>query len=334
MKEEGCFYFQADPAESAERVLRLGFQTAHPEDKVIAEISPCYGSNLFRLQLGGLDLIHCDKKLLRKGDFTGSFVMWPIPNRLRDKRFSWNGRDYTLGSVKRPRGGDDLIHGLVLDQPWTLETVESGKDFAKAVTAVEITPDSPHFPGFPFPSRLSLSYTLGSDALTIGYTVANLGTEKMPFGFGLHPSISTAGQDKSKILVCVPADEVMECDDRLLPTGRLVDVQGTEFDLRNPVPLSTLELDHVFTGLHPRQNGFIDFTERRLRIHFETSDDFTHLAVCTPPIEDPFVYFENQTCSTDALNLHGRGLKEAAHLILSEPGQISSGFIRYRWERY
>ncbi|HCI79178.1 MAG TPA: aldose epimerase, partial [Ktedonobacter sp.] len=59
----------------------------------------------------------------------------------------------------------------------------------------------------------------------------------MPFGFALHPYFSTLS-GKRNTVVSIPASYVMEADEQLLPTGRLLDVRGimyAMFDLRRPV---------------------------------------------------------------------------------------------------
>jgi aldose 1-epimerase len=51
-------------------------------------IAPEFGSNLFRFRVGEHDLIYTDPILLSKRDYTGTFVLWPFPNRVRAKRYT------------------------------------------------------------------------------------------------------------------------------------------------------------------------------------------------------------------------------------------------------
>src|SRR5579875_1945562 len=54
---------------------------AHPERNMLVGIAPEFGSNLFRFRVGEHDIIHCEQALIQDKNFTGDFVLWPIPNR-------------------------------------------------------------------------------------------------------------------------------------------------------------------------------------------------------------------------------------------------------------
>ncbi|HLI08080.1 MAG TPA: hypothetical protein VKV40_16045 [Ktedonobacteraceae bacterium] len=299
-------------------------------------IVPDLGSNLFRFRVGQYDLIYADPDLLRQRDFTGNFVLWPLPNRVRDKSYVYQGKHYALAGLKRPRGNEVLVHGLVFDRRWQYEMPVVGQDAASVRTFVEITPESPFWEGYPFESRLSLTYTLTNSGVTVGYAVENTGTQDMPFGFALHPYFSTlSGRDET--LVSLPARAVMEADEDLLPTGRVLDVTGVMyamFDLRQPVPVGNLKLDHVYTDLQKDASALVEFRKQGLKLRISTSEDFTHIVIYTPSPEGHISYFclENQTCSTDAVNLAQRGMGGIAHLLELHPGETGSGFIRYAVE--
>ena len=172
--------------------------------------------------------------------------------------------------------------------------------------------------------------------MKVTYKIQNVGSKDMPFGFALHPYFSTLS-GKGDTLISIPANYVMEADDELLPTGRLLDVRGimySMFDLRTPVPIANLKLDHVYTGLHNNESAIIEYRKQAMRLRIQASQEFTHIVVYTPPSEEdaPFFCLENQTCSTDAINLHNRGLQDIAHLLELRPGESSNGFIQYSIE--
>src|SRR5207253_434737 len=91
---------------------------SNPSRNTLVSIAPEFGSNLFRFRAGEHDLIYTDQELLTKRDFTGTFVLWPFPNRVRDKRYTYQGQRYSLEDVHRPGGYPTLVHGLVFDRPW------------------------------------------------------------------------------------------------------------------------------------------------------------------------------------------------------------------------
>ena len=320
--------------EIGSNVVTLSYEDkGEPARSITVCIAPDLGSNMFRFRVGEYDILHCEVDLLKRKAFTGNFVLWPLPNRMRDKTYTYQGQSYSLKGVKRPYEDAHLIHGLVLDQPWQHETPLIGDDFVSVKTYIDITPESPFYEGYPFESRLSLTYELRKNRVTIHYTVHNRGSKDLPFGFALHPYFSTlSGKDNT--LIMVPADSVMEADATLLPTGRVLPLDGIMykmFDLRQPVPIAHLKLDHVYTDVHKNERAIIDYKEQAMRLLLSASNVFTHAVVFTPPPEadGPFFCLEHQTCSTDALNLHAQGLSEMAHLLEVHPGESSAGFIEY-----
>ncbi len=301
---------------------------AHPAQSITVEIAPDLGSNLFRFRVGTRDLIHCEPELLKQRGFTGNFVLWPFPNRMRGKRYTYQGRAYSLEALERPE--EALIHGLVYDRQWQHAPPALGPDAVSVTTFIEITPESPHFATYPFESKLSLTYTVTQRGVRVAYLVENKGTQTLPYGFGLHPYFSLLS-GKEQTLVALPAALVMEADEALLPTGRLLKLDGkmyAMFDLRQPTPVGNLRLDHVYTGLDPHERALISYQTAGLRLRVATSPDFTHAVVFTPPGR-PYFCLEQQTCSTDAINLHARGLQEMAHLLEVPPGAASGGFVDY-----
>ena len=315
-------------------VVTLSYEDKdEPARSITVCIAPDLGSNMFRFRVGEYDIIHCELDLLKRKAFTGNFVLWPIPNRMRDKTYTYQGQSYSLKAVKRPYDDAFLIHGLVLDQQWQHETPLIGEDFVSVKTYIDITPESPYYEGYPFESRLSLTYMLRKNGVSIHYTVHNRGVKDLPFGFALHPYFSTlSGKDNT--VITVPANSVMEADATLLPTGRILPLDGimyTMFDLRQPVPIAHLKLDHVYTDVHKNECAIIDYKAQAMQLSITASNEFTHAVVFTPPpeVDGPYFCLEHQTCSTDALNLHAQGLNKMAHLLEVHPGESSIGFIEY-----
>jgi galactose mutarotase-like enzyme len=74
----------------------------------------------------------------------------------------------------------------------------------------------------------------------------------------LHPYFSTH-PNKGDVFVSVPADYVMEADNELLPTGRIIDVRGimyAMFDLRKPAAIANLKLDRRNQFARARADGY------------------------------------------------------------------------------
>jgi aldose 1-epimerase len=123
----------------------------------------------------------------------------------------------------------------------------------------------------------------------------------------------------------------MEAED-LLPTGKLKALDGSPYDLRVPVSLANLRLDDVYWGMLPEHAPGYEARDKGLKVTLGASKEFTHMVVYTPPGK-PFFCMENQTCSTDAHNLHARGLQKEAHLLIVDPGKSLSGWLYVKVER-
>ncbi len=287
-----------------------------------ARVIPGFGANLCRFSVGGRNVIDFDRGLLLARDFTGTPVLYPTPNRVRNGVFRWQGKDY-----RQCRGGKPVLeHGLVHTEAWEAgEPVADGSG-ARMEAWLDFAEGGTLFESFPFPHRLGLSFLLTARGITITYTINNAGRQPLPFGFGLHPYFMKLSGDEGT-RVTLPADAVMETTPDLLPTGRLESVAGTVFDLRTPVPLSVLDMDHVFTRLSAGKYAVIRYDDG-LEIELEATPDFTHLILYTPPGER-FFCLENQTCSTDAHNLSDRGFGVESGLKTVQPGAVHSGSVTY-----
>ena len=99
-----------------------------------AEVWPALGFNCFRWQAvrdgRTLDLLYADPALFGDGRPTrsGIPILFPFPNRIRDGRFSWDGKEYRL-PINDP-SGKNAIHGFACRRPWRV--VGQGADASSA----------------------------------------------------------------------------------------------------------------------------------------------------------------------------------------------------------
>ncbi len=288
-----------------------------------ARVVPGFGSNLCRFTVDGRNVIDFQRSLLLAHDYTGTPVLYPTPNRVRDGVFQWKGRDY-----RQVKAGALIVeHGLVHGEAWEHDAPRADAEGARVRTWIDFRPGSPVFEAFPFPHRLALEFHLAARGVTVRYSISNTGAEEIPFGLGLHPYFMKLSGDAETFL-SVPALSVMEATPSLLPTGRLLDVDGTLFDLRQPRALGSLDLDHVFTRIPAGGRAFIEHRSIGMRVGLEASADFGHIVVYSPKGEG-FFCVENQTCSTDAHNLASRGFVTESGLKTVPPGETRQGAVSY-----
>ena len=171
-------------------------------------------------------------------------LLIPWPNRIRDGAYELDGRRHQL-DLSEP-ALDNAIHGLVRWSSWSV----SERSADRAVLEHVLRPR----PGYPFTLELRVEYSLSADGLTAISTATNIGAETCPYGAGAHPYLSVRGDTVDEALLRVPAQSVLEADQRGIPVGSRP-VEATELDFREPRPVGPTRLDHCFTDLDRGEDG-------------------------------------------------------------------------------
>ncbi len=58
------------------------------EKPITVSIAPERGSNMFKFTYGNYDIIYTEPELLQSCGFTGNFVLFPTPNRVKDATYT------------------------------------------------------------------------------------------------------------------------------------------------------------------------------------------------------------------------------------------------------
>lgn len=124
-----------------------------------AWIAPSHGSNLCRLSVDGKHVIDFDRSLLVKHDFTGTPVLYPTPNRVRNGVFRYQGKAYD--QVKR--GVRILEHGLVHNEAWNYLNAQVNPDFIMLTTWIDFEEFLRDVSGFPIqtPAQFGILFDPG-----------------------------------------------------------------------------------------------------------------------------------------------------------------------------
>jgi aldose 1-epimerase len=170
--------------------------------------------------------------------FGCGIVLMPWPNRVRDGRWTYDGRTLQLDITEPARG--NALHGLLRNAPYQLV----------ARTACSMTLRAQIFPqnGYPFLLDTTVCYTLVPDGLHVTHTVRNVGSACAPVAVGAHPFLAIGDVAADTLTLTVSADHHIDVDDRLNPVG-VTPVQGTDWDLREGRLVATLNLDDAWSGL-------------------------------------------------------------------------------------
>jgi aldose 1-epimerase len=329
MKIGKKFYWRKDISKDNNlEFIILGYNgDGSPETNMEVWVVPSKGSNMCRFSMGGMNVIDFDPELLLISDYTGTPVLYPTPNRVRNGMFQYNGVIYN--QVKR--GEPVFEHGLVHNEPWQFNDPDVRDDSVSLKTWIDFNPKTDVFAAFPFIHRLSMEFTLLEDGVEVMYSIENKDDREIPFGFGVHPYFMKLSGE-SETLIRLPANYVMDYTSDLLPTGRLIEVDDTIYDIKKETKISALDLDHVFTGISEGKYAEIKYSSLGMKVELQASEDFTHLVLYSPAGKE-FFCVENQTCSTDAHNLFERGFKSQSGLKFVSPGKTRQGTVKYAVKR-
>jgi aldose 1-epimerase len=259
------------------------------------------------------------------GSHFGYPILFPFPSRIREGRFSFQGKVYHLETTR----GRHAIHGFVLNRPWMIVSAEASVDGGASVTSsIEARSFPEVLRQYPFPFRLTVTYTLKDGDLGMTAKAENTGSTAMPMGFGVHPyfplPLGARGQ-RADCRLQIPATQYWELEE-LLPTGRRCDVSGS-LDLRSFRPIGDTTYDQVFTGIIVEGGGsscLLHDPANNLELRVWADAGFREWVVYAPAHRSA-VCLEPYTCSADAVNLHYRGIDVG--LIVLQPGERWTGHV-------
>ncbi|WP_274570981.1 aldose 1-epimerase [Neisseria leonii] len=304
--------------------IRAMFQTESRSDGIIlhssalrAEILP-FGALLNRLEIrlpegGSHNFVaafdHAQDAAERITQGFRSAKLSPFVCRLNQGRYTFQGRSFETG---KHRLDGHAIHGLLYDAPFSL--IAEGADGQSAWC--ELAYDyRGSLPGYPFPYRLTVRYTLRSDGLHVHTAAENTGSTPLPLADGWHPYFRLDGVLDEWTLQLAGSRKLV-FDAALLPTG------GEETDTRflTPQPLAGIGLDNSF--LPDRGYAAAVLRSRRLELAVDAEENYPLLQIYIPPERD-CIALENLSGAPDCFN-NGIGLYTLA------AGETRRFCLRYR----
>ncbi len=290
-----------------------------------ASILPSYGFNLFDLKLPLAGQVR--PVLVSADDFAdhpghpagnGTPILFPFPNRIRDGRFTFEGKTYQLPATNGP----NAIHGFAMAAAWDVLEHKATADRAFIVGRYLISKHSPESRSlWPTDALLQVAYSLAGRTLSMTITVSNPTAANLPYGFGIHPYFRipfAPGGDPALTQIILPASKYWVLEN-FLPTGEIRPVDA-RLDFRAGQPRAGQKLDDVLTGLQFQDRRgvarLVD-TEKKGEFRLTFDDGFRELVVYTPPQKPDVLAVEPYTQTTDAINLQATGkdagLRTLAH---------------------
>ncbi len=238
---------------------------------------------------------------------TACFPLVPFSNRVRDRRFTFQGRTVELPKVERY--GAHFRHGFGCLAAW--DVIHHDAD--RAVIEHREAGTS-----WPFPYVAQQDFVLTEGGLTHRFTIGNTGKDAMPCGFGIHPYFprSPKSRVEAKVKGLWIADhEVMPVRLEIPPPKAQDPAFGIVPEI-NPV-------DNVYMGWDRRAE--IDWPDRGASLTMTADDPLDVLIVFTPPGKD-FFCVEPVSNITDAFNFAAQGRTDTGMVVL-EPGQSVSASV-------
>jgi aldose 1-epimerase len=297
-----------------------------------ARVVPALGANVVGLRLAArdraLEVMTPPPEVETPGVRFGAPVLFPYPNRVRDARYTWAGREYTLPAA----ASGHAIHGLVLGRAFAV-TAREATDRSASLTCAIRAADYPELAAhYPFAFRLTLTYTLSAGGLRTQADVVNEGDAPMPFGLGFHPYFRLPLVEEGRRQDCralLWAPRIWELDESSIATGRQAPVPGG-LDARGFPALGDTVFDTLYTRLALDDPGAGTWSSRYLDPAagvevVVTADAAFREAVLFAPSTRPVLCIEPYTCATDALNLQARGV-DAGLLTLAPGAHWSAGY--------
>ena len=202
---------------------------------------------------------------LRVPDKDGKFVdvasrgalVGRVANRIKDAEFCLNGKTYQV----LKNDGNNYIHGSWMNEPMQGRMVDENGGASSARLVLERT-SADGEDGFPGAVRFQATYKLNGKSFEI--ELAATSTEDTIINVTNHIYFNLNGVERqdgepvgktdiSGHRLSINADSYTPVGERLIPTGEIASVQGTEYDFREEREIGTAEkgyydINYVVSG--------------------------------------------------------------------------------------
>jgi aldose 1-epimerase len=248
-------------------------------------------------------------------------VLYPWPNRMGDGQ--WTFSDRTAHPAIDDAAHATAIHGLVRWRPFRIDSVNQNR--CSLTLLLHPTPE------YPFLSEINVTYHLGKLGLTVTTTVTNRDDVPIPFGVGFHPYLAVTTATIEGAELEIPAKAYVAVNERQLPTGQILPVQGHALDFTTRKSVNGHTLDTTYTELVRDDSGLatvllVDASGGEIELSVDRN--FPYLQVFTGDHLEKgrrrtAVAVEPMTCPPDAL-------RSGKDVVVLEPGQHWAGSWRLR----
>lgn len=254
----------------------------------------------------GNSLRHEGEELLHQGaglaayKSQGSTYALPLLHPWANRLSSWDFKladqqielDPDSSITHRDAATGTAIHGLLAASPyWTVTDADRGTLTAE----LDFGRVPEYIAAFPLPHLIRYSAAVSGATLTVTVTVVATGEVDVPISFGFHPYLTLPDSDRRGWRVEIPVARQALVDDRMLPTGEVLDLAPGELD----GALGDRVFDTSYPQLHGDQPRFVLADEhRRLALTHVSGYPVTQVYA---PEASQFICYEPMTAPVDAL---------------------------------
>ena len=235
------------------------------------------------------------------------YPLVPYSNRIREGRYSFEGRDYQLARNFAP--SPHAIHGHGWQSDW--QVADAGESHLVLAFAHEAQ-------DWPSAYRAEQRFELHDGNLAVSLALTNTGVAAMPAGLGLHPYFPRT----PRCCLTAPVQQMWATDDEVMPTELVAPSAGA--DPGQGLLPNAAVLDNGFTGFSGR--AAIDWPEHKARLELEADPVLSFLVVFTPPGRDYFCAEPVSHC-TDAVNLAASRTDTGLRVL--QPGETLTAEVRF-----
>ena len=238
-----------------------------------------------------LDRGHGVEAYAEQGKTMGIPLLYPWANRLAAPQYTVAGQTVVLGAPAGRYPVDPAglpIHGAM---PGLLSWEAELPDPSRLAATLQWRSDALR-ELFPFSHRVEVQASVDDGTLRLATSVHADGGDPVPVSFGYHPYLTLPGSDRRDWQVQLGAQQRLELDQQMIPTGERVAVE------QRKLRLGDLSLDDGFADLSTPARFVVSDGERTLAATFEEGYDWAQ--VYAPPEHD-FICLEPMTAPTDAL---------------------------------
>ena len=238
----------------------------------------------------------------------------PFPCRVSEGKYSYDGRTFQF---KKNFLDGSAIHGLLYDKPFQMIGKKSDERTASAIFRYQYRKDDDAYP-FDYTCDVKYSLTEGN-SLELQTTITNDTNKPIPIADGWHPYFQLGGKIDECIL-SFKAESMVEFDEKLIPTGRLLPYHFFEKGKK----INDVFLDNCFVIKTEMNRAACELTNpaNNLKLSFFPDAAYPYLQIFTPPHRKS-IAIENLSAAPDCFN-------NKMGLILLAPGHSQTFTVKYQ----